>query len=963
MLRGTRSHHVTRFGLAERVGDLLRRSRPAARTSPGRAGTPVSGELLEDRTLLSAVSFGNDADVTVDESVATLTAVAPQVPAGAVVTDVDVHLEFFKPDYADEIIYRLTSPGGTTVELIAEDTYDDGNASNVLVELDDAAAGAVGAEFPVAGTFRPVEALTAFNGEAPSGEWTLHVEDTYEEDPLLHLGFGIDLEYSLVNAGGPYDVDQGGTVTLAAAGPADADYAWDLDGDGTFETAGRTVAYTAAAGFNDATRQVRVRATTAEGDSFDTAVVRVAGLDPRRSARLDRTFLNETQSVALTLSAEAPAAAWVVDWGDGTAPERLDAADGTLSHTYADDGLFDVTATAVTADDAGAWGADLPVLRVANLDPTGLAVDGIPANPTEGTPITVVGSAVDPAGGADPLTYVWTVQDTTSTFSSGYRVSSPQFPTDDGSVFTFTPPDEGNYVAFLSVRDDDGGRRIDPFYFTVSNVAPELDVAVTAAPEGSATRLAFSAADPGDDTVTGWTVDWGDGTTEAFAGDAAGAEHVYADDGEYAVLVTATDEDGTFAADPVTASVSDVAPRLTVTSFGDGCGDHPVVLDVTAADPGDDTITAFAVDWGDGTVGAFAAGDVIAHAYNAGGTYAVTVSATDEDGTHAADPVAVEVTGGDPAVDAFAGGGVTVRGREAVFTGSASDPCGAGELTATVDWGDGTSAAVALNPDGTFEAAHVYDAAGVYTAVLTVSSAGGATASATADADVRVAAVLADDLYAGTDALVVGGTAAADLLYVAATAGGSAVFAGGSYVGTFAHSGRVVVEGRGGDDVLAVSRHVHADAWIDGGDGDDLVKGGSGDDVLDGGSGDDLLVGRGGNDLLIGGTGADALFGNAHEDVLIAGTTDLTAAGFATEAEGRRFVADTWGSGGSLFGRFAALAPVLESGETVLDDDSADLLVGGGGVDWYFGEAGRDLAIDFDPGLWGDSLDWLLDDC
>ena len=138
--------------------------------------------------------------------------------------------------------------------------------------------------------------------------------------------------------------------------------------------------------------------------------------------------------------------------------------------------------------------------------------------------------------------------------------------------------------------------------------------------------------------------------------------------------------------------------------------------------------------------------------------------------------------------------------------------------------------------------------------------------------------------------------------------------------------------------------------------------------MIDGGAGHDLIAGRGGRDVLIGGAGSDWIFGNAEQDILIAGAVDLTAttaggaAGFASNAGGLKFVVDAWAGSGSLYDRFSQIAPVLEEGETVLDDDATDVLVGGRGVDWFFGENGRDVVFD-NPfhSLFDDDLDWILD--
>ena len=102
------------------------------------------------------------------------------------------------------------------------------------------------------------------------------------------------------------------------------------------------------------------------------------------------------------------------------------------------------------------------------------------------------------------------------------------------------------------------------FTADVVNVAPSIQLGGDyAAYEGSPYSMYFSASDPGQDAISRWLVDWGDGTTDTFttgpigegaagtypAGQAgAGGTHTYADDSgssAYAVGVTAFDEDGT----------------------------------------------------------------------------------------------------------------------------------------------------------------------------------------------------------------------------------------------------------------------------------------------------------------------------------------------------------------------------------------------------------------------------------
>jgi hypothetical protein len=72
-----------------------------------------------------------------------------------------------------------------------------------------------------------------------------------------------------VSAGGPYAVDEGSSTTLSATGSdpegGSLTYAWDLDNDGTYETPGQSVGFSADDG--PVTRVVNVRVTDDTGQT------------------------------------------------------------------------------------------------------------------------------------------------------------------------------------------------------------------------------------------------------------------------------------------------------------------------------------------------------------------------------------------------------------------------------------------------------------------------------------------------------------------------------------------------------------------------------------------------------------------------------------------------------------------------------------------------------------------------
>lgn len=95
--------------------------------------------------------------------------------------------------YLREIVFSITSPLGTTVSLVAEDTYTGGtNVSNVVVTFDDSSSNVLSGT-PVTGTFNPVGSLSDFIGEAINGLWTLTAQDTVGADPLGLNAWGFDI--------------------------------------------------------------------------------------------------------------------------------------------------------------------------------------------------------------------------------------------------------------------------------------------------------------------------------------------------------------------------------------------------------------------------------------------------------------------------------------------------------------------------------------------------------------------------------------------------------------------------------------------------------------------------------------------------------------------------------------------------------------------------------------------------
>jgi Ca2+-binding RTX toxin-like protein len=192
-------------------------------------------------------------------------------------------------------------------------------------------------------------------------------------------------------------------------------------------------------------------------------------------------------------------------------------------------------------------------------------------------------------------------------------------------------------------------------------------------------------------------------------------------------------------------------------------------------------------------------------------------------------------------------------------------------------------------------------------------------------------------------------------------------------IGSIAFDASIRIDGGGGTNTLdyssvtqdvVVNLPLGTATGLTGGIGNVRnVIGGAGDDTLVGDAAGNTLRGGPGRDLLIGGLGADLLDGGADDDILIGGTTAYDANPTALDAimkEWTRTDLDVLGPPGSYRARIDHLqsggglngAYVLKSSKgngTVFNDGLADVLTGGEGLDWFFGDKKQDSIATVPP--------------
>jgi parallel beta-helix repeat protein len=182
-------------------------------------------------------------------------------------------------------------------------------------------------------------------------------------------------------------VDEGGTLELSVTGDdPDGDeltYAWDLDGDGEFETPGQMVTFSAVGLDGPSTVTVSVQVSDGTDTGTDDATIDVLNVAPvvgGITGPADPAEVAASVEVSAAFTdpgvPDTHTAEW--DWGDGsTSAGTVQETDGsgtvTGSHSYATPGVYTVTLT-VTDDDGG---SDESVFSyVVVYDPAGGFVTG-----------------------------------------------------------------------------------------------------------------------------------------------------------------------------------------------------------------------------------------------------------------------------------------------------------------------------------------------------------------------------------------------------------------------------------------------------------------------------------------------------------------------------------------------------------------------------------------------------------
>ena len=527
-------------------------------------------------------------------------------------------------------------------------------------------------------------------------------------------GGGVDAEQASDTLGYSWAVYKNGGATPFATGTG-ADYLFTPDDNGSYRL---VLTVTDNGGLSASVEQTVAVSNVAPTPSIvSIGAVRVEGTSISVSgAATDPAGANDTLSYSWQVFANGSVSPFAT--GSGT----------NFAFTPDDDGSFRIVLS-VSDEDGGSATAEQTV-AVSNAAPAP-SITSIGAVRTEGTSIAVSGTATDPAGSNDTLSYAWQV------FANG---GATPLATGSGSDFSFTPDDDGSYRIVLTVSDEDGGSASVEQTIAVSNAAPAPAIADIGAPrqEGTAIFLAGAGSDPAganDALSYAWEVYKGAAATPFATASGQAASFTPDDDGSYRVVLTVSDEDGGSASAEQTLTVSNLAPAPQIVSVS------PVRVEGTsiqvtgsATDPAgtSDTVSLAWEVYRDGGVSPFATGSGGNFSFTPDddGSYRIVLTASDEDGGSASAEQTVSSSNLAPTPQIASIGSPRVEGTSIQLAGGATDPAGANDAIGLI-WevfkgSDATPLASGTGADFSFTPGDD----GSYRIVLTVSDEDGGSASA-----------------------------------------------------------------------------------------------------------------------------------------------------------------------------------------------------------------------------------------
>ena len=276
------------------------------------------------------------------------------------------------------------------------------------------------------------------------------------------------------------------------------------------------------------------------------------------------------------------------------------------------------------------------------------------------------------------------------------------------------------------------------------NTPPTVDAGEDTGSATEGTAFVRSSLITDGDAGDSWTatVDYGDGSGEqplTLTGQNFELSHVYADNGDYMVVVTVTDSFGGIGTAEIAVNVADAVPTIgSIATSGELAEGQSVDFSAVVTSPSDDIVL---YEWDFDGLGS---STEIAPSFTFAddGTYNVTLTVTDDDGSTDTLTVPVVIADTSPQIVSMQASGTADEANPLTFSATVNAP-----VDAIVQWEwdfDGLGSSPEQSPSFAFPDN------GTYTVTLTVTDEDGSTDSDTLEVTVANAAPTINSLTGDT---------------------------------------------------------------------------------------------------------------------------------------------------------------------------------------------------------------------
>jgi PKD repeat protein len=414
-------------------------------------------------------------------------------------------------------------------------------------------------------------------------------------------------EVAEFNASASYDSD--GTITI---------YVWDF-GDGTTGI-GVNTSHSYA---DDGECVVTLTVYDNKGaTNTKTASIKVMNKPPVADLTTSATILDKKETVTFDASSSYDPDGTIVsyEWEFG---DRNTATGVSVSHAYSDSGTYSVTLT--VTDNDGETDTITITKKVRNKAPVAIVTEMSETSYVKDVVTVNAADSYDPDGII--VSYEWD-------FGDGNIAT--------GKSVNHLYEDDGVYSVTLTVTDNDGATDSTTATKTVLNRSPAASFSENATTVMTNEAIHFDASTSYDidGTIVSYMWNFGDGNTAT----GVVVDHAYDNDGVYTVTLKVTDNDGETGLDTTTKTALNRPPATSFTESATTVMPEEMIhFDASESYDVDGILVSYEWDFGDGHT---TTGITADHAYSEEGTYAVTLTVTDDDGASVSTDVKiiVEVT-------------------------------------------------------------------------------------------------------------------------------------------------------------------------------------------------------------------------------------------------------------------------------------------------------------------------------